>query len=487
MSAESSVLQTGREKIARAENPFPVFYLALGILWAVVFLKSILAGILLPFAVIGFLIAIRYPEWCWKVWIAFTLLLPGFFPSSVSSTAFWVLMTTFLFAAWGEKETYRHLAVPEYPAFWFCIVLWLFWCAVCTLFSTNLAASLKEITRYTISFFTLFTYTSWIRTEKRLWDTFDFFKNATIVLAVLYLLGYLIGLITRNETFSLLGSHIPSHSEMGILFSTAAPFVLVSFLFLKRSGNAKARIPDVLFFLAMCAGTLLCRSRAACLALGVSTFVILWQLAARRIRFVVSGIMAGMILLFVFLPKGAGHTLDYDSILSGRDRLWKAALSAFSSDPLTGIGPGCWSPWLTKNYVSADFIFYDKQGHAFYLPLETLGGEAHNLFLTKLAEMGIVSVVELGAIFILWSKFARKVNALAKQADQRFAAAMLAAVASLTGLAFFCLFENGPIVGKARGIEIALIWLPAALPWIVSRLLNQQKKEKDRERFAYAH
>ncbi len=478
MNTESAILDTRHVKRARAENPVPVFYLVLGILWGIIFLRSPFVGMLLPFAVLGFLAAIRYPERCWKVWIAFTVLVPSFLPPPVASMIFWVLMTTFLFAAWREEKIYQQLARPEYPAFWFCIALWLGWCAVSALFSMNFSTSLKEITRYAISFLTLFTYTTWIKTEKRLWDIFGFFKNTTIILTVLYLLERLIGLITRNTTFSLLGSYPPSDSEMGIVFSTAAPFVLVSLLFSKQPKSAKTRIPDLIIFLAMCAATLLCKSRAACLALGVSTLIILWQSATRRVRFALSsGLLAGMILLFALTMKGADHAPDYTRVLSGRDRLWKAALSAFSANPLTGIGPGCWSEWLSKNYVSADFLFYDKQGHAFYLPLETLGGEAHNLFLTKLAEMGIASLVGLGAIFILWSKFARKVNDLAKQADYRFAAVSLAGMASLTGLAFFCLFENGPIIGKARGIEIALVWLPAALPWIINHLLRSTKKK----------
>jgi len=34
----------------------------------------------------------------------------------------------------------------------------------------------------------------------------------------------------------------------------------------------------------------------------------------------------------------------------------------------------------------------------------------------------------------------------------------------MVGMAALCLFENGPIIGNARGEEVVVVWLLAALP-----------------------
>jgi len=75
--------------------------------------------------------------------------------------------------------------------------------------------------------------------------------------------------------------------------------------------------------------------------------------------------------------------------LSGRDVLWTAAVRATAEHPWFGVGPAGWTHWFSHQYVGADFILYDAFGNWYHQPPALLGGQAHSLWLTKSAEMGI--------------------------------------------------------------------------------------------------
>jgi len=154
--------------------------------------------------------------------------------------------------------------------------------------------------------------------------------------------------------------------------------------------------------------------------------------------------------------------------LSGRNLLWAAAVQATGENPVLGIGPGCWSIWLRSHYVAADFIMGDFRGNSFALSPALLGGEAHNLFFTKMAEMGIPSLAWIACMFLAWFFKARSaVQKLPKGWGRVLGMGSLAAVIGLFVRGFF---ENGPIIGKGRGSEVIVVWFIVALPFVLRHL-----------------
>jgi cytochrome c-type biogenesis protein CcmH/NrfG len=99
---------------------------------------------------------------------------------------------------------------------------------------------------------------------------------------------------------------------------------------------------------------------------------------------------------------------------TGRYQLWESSLDAFSSKPLTGIGPGTFEFWWSRNATLSGYFVRD----------------AHNLYLETLAELGIpglaLLLAALGAIFVVgFGKWRR-----AEGYERALLAAALAAAAA---------------------------------------------------------
>ena len=71
------------------------------------------------------------------------------------------------------------------------------------------------------------------------------------------------------------------------------------------------------------------------------------------------------------------------SLEGGRDEVWASAIRAFTSDPVTGIGPGTFELWWTRDAAGAEAL-----------------RDAHSLYLETLAELGIPGLLLLLALFV---------------------------------------------------------------------------------------
>jgi O-antigen ligase len=111
---------------------------------------------------------------------------------------------------------------------------------------------------------------------------------------------------------------------------------------------------------------------------------------------------------------------------TGRYQLWESSLDAFSTDPLTGVAPGTFEFWWSREGTLPGYFVRD----------------AHNLYLETLAELGIPGLAlllsALGAIFVVgFGKLTRS------QGYERalLAAALAAAAAFLTAAAIDWVWE----------------------------------------------
>ncbi len=130
-------------------------------------------------------------------------------------------------------------------------------------------------------------------------------------------------------------------------------------------------------------------------------------LVKRRARLILLGVgvMAAIIVLFSDIFRDVGERFrtlaDIDTgTVWLRVSLWKAALVAFISDPLTGIGPG--------NYKYIDSIIPSlKFDPARYY---VTGYSSHNIFLHYLAETGILGALAMVSIYLKNFRTALKIN-----------------------------------------------------------------------------
>ena len=99
-------------------------------------------------------------------------------------------------------------------------------------------------------------------------------------------------------------------------------------------------------------------------------------------------ICAGLALAIVVGSKEtAGHPLSagasrFGTLQSNRYAYWRVALRAFAHEPLHGVGAGGWSVWWLR-----------------YRPFNDFAQDAHSLPLQTLAELGVVGIALLAALF----------------------------------------------------------------------------------------
>jgi tetratricopeptide (TPR) repeat protein len=125
---------------------------------------------------------------------------------------------------------------------------------------------------------------------------------------------------------------------------------------------------------------------------------------------------------------------------NGRYQQWEAALDAFSSKPLTGIGPGTYEYWWAREGTLSTFV-----------------RDAHNLYLETLAELGIPGLMlllaALGSVFVVGIGKWRRAEAYERAL---LAAALAATAAFATAAAIDWVWEM-------TVIPVALLLLAAAV------------------------
>lgn len=137
-----------------------------------------------------------------------------------------------------------------------------------------------------------------------------------------------------------------------------------------------------------------------------------------------------------------GHA---DTSLGTRFELWKAALAAFASHPLAGVGPERFSAWLAQRVAAGE-------SPAFVMQF----GHAHSDLLHALATGGIVQFVALLAAFVLpWRRFRSSAPSPATRAGE---AAVLGFV--VLGLADCFFVHRVALTAYVVFAAWLLAWLP---------------------------
>ncbi len=178
----------------------------------------------------------------------------------------------------------------------------------------------------------------------------------------------------------------------------------------------------------------------------------------RRTALIVAAVTAAVAIGGFLAAGGAGYSADrFDSFKqpaapgidsarltsaggNGRWQYWSAAVDAFESEPLHGIGPGTYEFWWNQHRDVPGVI-----------------KDAHSLFVESLAELGIVGLALLAA-FVLLVLIAGARRALAAAGERRGELAALTGSALAFALAagFDWLWEFGALV-------IAFMFVAAAI------------------------
>ncbi|MBI3321449.1 MAG: O-antigen ligase family protein [Candidatus Omnitrophica bacterium] len=438
---------------------------ALGLICGVMGVRSWALGLAGLAGLLLCAVGLQHPQASWRALLVLTLLVTNYLPPAVTSPLFWILLAVFLAGAWMELAEAGRPVDLVHSGFWVCAGLWGCWAAIATLHALDPVASLKEIARYLLSFLTFFTYLNWCCTKARIRGLFTWMERVTVVLAGLLLLGEAARLLHASSWGAwIVGSHLRTNSDLGLCFASVLP-VMVSV----RMASARWRRWLSLASVGLVVGALVVsRSRAACLAASIGVVIAMWWMGSPRVRrWLTRGVLMGLLGCGWLGWHALRHPEGIRLWLSGRDLVWAAALQAMREHPWLGVGPGNWSRWFQNQFLTVDFLLRDANGNTFFLPPTKLLGEAHNVFLTKGAEMGVPSAVGLGILTVIWARAARTAATSLLHGWDR--AVALGCCASMAGLLAFACFENGAILGRGRGADIVVVWLLMAFPLVAAR------------------
>lgn len=441
----------------RSWTPFQIFglILGLGIFMGLVFLKAWILPVALLIGVMAIGVAMRSTFLIWFGLLITILFVNNYSTAPLSSFFFWGFTGIFLFSVVWHQYISGKPVVTGSNFFWAAILGWYVWGALSAIFSPDRFLSIKEMARYGMGFALLFAFIQWLRDEALLLKIIRILWVCLIIYSVLMIAKIL---LAGHSLERFLGNKWHTLAESASFLAAFLP-IFIS-LFRRMRGPVWMNGLGVLIIFM---GVVFSDSDSALLAVVAAVVVLLGFRSSKvfgRVMILSTLLISGLFILGAMNIKGFTEMFTYE--LSGRERIWPAAVQATATHPLLGVGPGEWTQWFSTEYRSADFIFDDKKGNVFYLNPSILLGQAHNLFLTKAAEMGIPSFLLLLCVFVAWFLHALSVYRSLFDSWQRDL--VRGCLASFVGLTLFCFFENGPIIGAAREGEIFFVMMVLAIP-----------------------
>ncbi|MGC2520364.1 MAG: O-antigen ligase family protein [Burkholderiales bacterium] len=227
----------------------------------------------------------------------------------------------------------------------------------------------------------------------------------TIVASTLITLawGYWRLYVTKVYTQLQLNSvgHV-NHSAiyMAIVFGLALSFALA---YWGRMGVA-ARVAAGLAAAVLIVSVFVTQSRAAALAAVLFVIVLAVILGVRRRRWAVAslaGVLAGMAVMLALNPavlQKNVERIEENNVLAFRDKIWKNGLVEWRRFPLFGVGMG------NFGHVSLEQLqdWNKTQDWPIRPSAEGMNSHGHSIYVTALAERGLVGFGVLMAVLIAW-------------------------------------------------------------------------------------
>ena len=443
----------------------------LGAVYGLCCVTSWILGLLAPAAIAVGAVALWRPEAGWRLLIAFLFLASNYIPPSVTIPVFWAGVGLFLLGCWMENSRWARPVWWADRWWWSWSLAWIGWALVSSLHALEWGLSFKEVARYALCFVVFLTYLNWLNAPDRARRALDWLETVLVAAAAVCVWQAIrqhAATMAQGEEVRL-GPYPPNVSELAVCFAGLLPIRLSRMLASRPRG---VRVWGGLAAMAVLGlAVAISGSRSACFAVGVGLAAVCWMWSPprlRRLAAIGTVVLAGVgSCWFIYRVLHVDSPVGPWAFLSGRDRIWAAAIRAIADHPWLGVGPGNWSVWFGKQYFSVDFLFHDAQNNTFTFSPDLLRGEAHQLLLTKGAEMGVISILLLVGLLARWFQLAWR--ATAQAVDPWARAVSAGCVASMVGWVAFAMFENGPIIGRARGAEVVMVWLIAAVPLAASR------------------
>ncbi|MHB1688489.1 MAG: O-antigen ligase family protein [Ignavibacteriaceae bacterium] len=232
-------------------------------------------------------------------------------------------------------------------------------------------------------------------------------------------------------------------------------------LFLESFKENKKRILLIVTLFFQVIALLLTNSRAAFLAVFISSIFILVKLDKKLFKKIVYyflGISALIISLFPNVIDIIGTFIRAGRVLENtRYYLWDIALGIIRDNPIFGCGPGMFKYYMYKYLPVMLGSWTESQIYRVYKEAGT--GHAHNFFLYRTSEGGILGFIGAAALIIIFFYLSIKVLQVVKHNKDWFII-LTAVIGSGLGLFIRSFFESTGLLTNG--------WITRDLPfWLL--------------------
>ncbi|MCP4582520.1 MAG: O-antigen ligase family protein [candidate division Zixibacteria bacterium] len=277
--------------------------------------------------------------------------------------------------------------------------------------------------------------------------------------------GFILAGLTALRGFSEL---VINPNTIAMMIGNSLPLLLA---YLMLGKNKKYNLIAILLFIFLAGIWLLWNSRSTYVFFFVA-FLVLLAYHPKRLKYFSILITAmACIVLIVYISPALQGFLRLESGLSYRDQLWGAAIDIFKRNPAFGAGP--------TSYGEMKFGLMEPGMARSAMGTIVSGAAAHNLLVTKAAELGIGAVL---IILTFWSLviyyFFRNIKIMK---GTKFYFLYIGCFASFMGLIVRSFFELGGFFGIGR---LSDNLVPMLIVAIIIKLPVMQSKLQD---YNYSH
>lgn len=340
------------------------------------------------------------------------------------------------------------------------------WGIICSLYSDYVSEGLFFTFRQFAFFAIFYIFFDWMRSRKEI----NLIINSMIVMGALasipviyQVLSFGITKVFLFDTPIRFGGFYSGVNALGMHLAFILPMAISKFIYIDLP---KRNFRTLFFIFIICFALFFTFSRSAWLMAVVAISIIFFH--QKKLRLVFLTALFLFVLLLLFSPEFSEVILRLKQGISQRDILWRGAISIIKDYPLFGTGPGTF-----RYYIAS------------YAPLVPwrwpvvnfggiVGGDSHNLFLTRGAEMGIIGMFLILYLFISYFRVYSSARAKAKIFDLEYA--LLGAVAIVVGALARSFFEGKGII-SGGGISFDLFfWIMVAFTLRLAQGLVEKKQ-----------
>jgi len=286
--------------------------------------------------------------------------------------------------------------------------------SVSTLFSTNLVVGFVETSRQILFFFIIYIIYAFIDSDK----TAFLYLNSIIIAGTVISIAIIFSFISSDKLFYLLATtglvtdagYFNNQAAAGGILAVSIPLTLTLILSPNKIfiiNLNKLKILLILEFISI----LLTNSRAAISAAIISMIIISFILKRKafiKLFFRALTIFLGLLLIF---PKLIDLFLTFfrsGSVFENtRYYLWDMAFKMYLDNPIFGIGPGLFQDNMYKHLP----VMLGSWDETRIRMLDELAGKnnvgiAHNFFISKLSELGVLGILTSVILPVIFFYFA---------------------------------------------------------------------------------